>query len=138
MKYLRNSLVLRRFWYVNILTISTLLLLLLCLPKFADPHTILELSHIKGFAYSPDENRFAIAAYDEIWLLDAHTFEKRLTLMEDTSGYGGRYSIVAFSPDGKKIASVNGNSQEIQIWNPVTGEILLSFFGYTKDNVSSV
>lgn len=136
MKYLRNSLVLRRFWYVNILTISTLLLLLLCLPKFADPHTILELSHIKGFAYSPDENRFAIAAYDEIWLLDAHTFEKRLTLMEDTSGYGGRYSIVAFSPDGKKIASVNGNSQEIQIWNPVTGEILLSFFGYTKDNSS--
>ena len=136
MNDLNNNLVLRHFWRVDIFTISTLLLLLLCLPQFADPHTILEWSHIRGFAYSPDENRFAIAAYDEIWLFDAHTFEKRLTLMNDTSRFGGRYSIVAFSPDSKKIASVNGNSDEIQIWDSITGEILLSFFGHTEDNSS--
>ncbi|MXV76932.1 WD40 repeat domain-containing protein, partial [Candidatus Poribacteria bacterium] len=136
MNNLKNSLVLRRFWYVNILTISTLLLLLLCLPKFANAHQYVESSQTEDFAYSPDKNRFAIAAYDEIWLFDAHTYEKRLTLMNDTSGFGGRYSIVAFSPDGKKIASVNGNSEEIQIWNPITGEMLLSFFGHTEDNSS--
>ena len=97
----------------------------------------MESSSIKDFAYSPDGNRFAIAATDEIWLFDAITYEKRLTLKDNTHPYGGWYYNVEFSPDGSILASVNHRNDEIQLWNSINGEEILSIFEPT-DRISSI
>ena len=109
-----------------IVIICLFLYLNLIFPKLGDAHSVLELTEIKHFAYSSDGNRLAIAAHDEIWLFDAITYEKRLTIEDNTHPFGGWYNHVVFSPDGSIVASVNNRNDEIQLWNPINGENLLS------------
>ncbi len=121
-QYILNS------YLVFIISICSFFYVIMHLPITVDALSIMESSAIKDFEYSPDGNRFAIAATDEIWLFDAHTYEKKLTIKDDTHPYGGWYDMVEFSHDGNILASVNNRNDEIQLWNPINGEEILSIF----------
>ena len=87
-------------------------------------------------AYSPDGNRLAAVTSFGIWLFDAQTNELRLSFgffsIWDTKG-----KLVAFSQDGKTLASGGGRYKEIQLWNPVTGKLISTLTGHTE-RVSSI
>ena len=69
-----------------------------------------------------DGNRLAIASSAGIWLYDVHTGQETALLTENTDLIG----LVAFSPDGKTLASTGGNNT-CQIWDVEKQELLLTF-----------
>ena len=64
----------------------------------------------------------------DIRLWDAVTGEHKLTL---TGHMGGVHSI-AFSPDGRTLASGGGEDATIRLWDAVTGEHKLTLTGHTE------
>ena len=58
----------------------------------------------RGIAFSPNGRRLAVATSMGVWLYDAETFDELALL----TGHTEEVTVVAFSPDGKKLASVSG------------------------------
>jgi WD40 repeat protein len=58
----------------------------------------------------------------EVKVWDAHTGQELLTLR----GHSAQISSVAFSPDGKRLASAAGWSGAVKVWDAQTGEELLN------------
>ena len=67
-------------------------------------------------AYSPDGKTLAVPCGNDILLFDAATGQLRRSLV----GHTKRVYRVAFSPDGKTLASV-GNDGKVKVWDPATG-----------------
>ena len=69
--------------------------------------------------YSPDGTLLALASSIGIWLYDTDTFQERALL----TGHTSNVHSVSFSPDGKTIASVNGDSSDytVRLWDVATG-----------------
>ena len=76
---------------------------------------------ISGIAYSPDGTRLAVSSTMGFWLYDTATFQEVPLLDRPTRAILN----VAFSPDGKVLACLS--SQQMRLWNPVTGEYLRAF-----------
>lgn len=55
----------------------------------------------RGIAFSPDGRRLAVATSMGVWLYDAKTFDELALLI----GHKEEVTVVAFSPDGTKLAS---------------------------------
>jgi WD40 repeat protein len=72
-------------------------------------------------AYSPDGNRIALASYNTVSVWDALTGKKSLILQ----GHTGYISHVAFSPDGKLLAT-DGSDGNIRVWDTSSGFNLLT------------
>ena len=66
----------------------------------------------------------------KVW--DAQTGQELLTL----KGHTGQVNSVAFSPDGKRLASAAAD-KTVKVWDAQTGQELLTFKGHTG-GVSSV
>ena len=80
---------------------------------------------INGIAYSPDWTRLAVASSIGIWFYDVQTGEEL-----DLLGYTDEvYSIVAFSPDGRTLAS-GGHNGTIRLWNIDTGKHIRILIGH--------
>jgi WD40 repeat protein len=126
--------------------------------KVWDTETGQELLALKGHtgqvlcvAFSPDGQRLASASasgaganetrFDprkpgEVMVWDAQTGQELLALQ----GHTGMVTSVAFSPDGKRLASASGvwdqqqlkyTSPEVKVWDPQTGQELLALQGHT-------
>jgi WD40 repeat protein len=83
---------------------------------------------VQRIAFSPKGDRIALADQEGASVWDAMTGKQLLTY--SGHGDGVRLSGIAFSPDGKWIASA-GNDATIQIWNSETGEKIFTLVGHT-------
>ncbi len=76
---------------------------------------------INDIQLSSDNTRLAVASTIGVWLYDLHTGSETALL----AGHTGSVMHVAFSPDGKILAS-SARDETIRLWNTETGESLLS------------
>ena len=99
-----------------------------------DPHQLPEgvktqiegSSQITGnMQYSPDGKELAVATNMGIWLYDARSGAEIALL----SGHNGDVMDIAYSPDGKTLASA-GRDETVRLWNPRTGENLATLTGH--------
>ena len=81
---------------------------------------------INDIQISSDNTRLAIASSIGIWLYDLHTGSETALI----TGHTGSVMHVAFSPDGKILAS-SARDETIRLWNTETGESLLSLSNAT-------
>ena len=82
--------------------------------------------------YSPDGTRFAVASTIGIWLYDAGTGQE----IDLLTGHSGFVSCIAFSPDGKTLAS-GSEDNTIRLWDTIIGEHKKTLMGHTR-RVNSV
>ena len=121
------------------ITMTLVMLLVLSLPNaFAQESTQWALPEgavarfgkgvLKGIRYSPDGTRFAITSAIGIWLYDAATYRRVALLI----GHTGELNSVAFSPDGKTIAT-SSDDKTARLWSATTGEHIATLTGHTND-----
>ncbi len=80
---------------------------------------------INSIQFSPDGSRFAVSTSIGIWMYDAHTGEE-LSLIALLPGEGRDVTAMAFSPDGKILAS--GEEGGVgRLWDVTTGKPIVTF-----------
>lgn len=80
---------------------------------------------INDIKFSPTGSRFAVATSIGIWMYDARTGEE-LALMAVLPGEGRDVTTIAFSPDGKTLAS--GEEGGVgRLWDVLTGKSITTF-----------
>ena len=77
--------------------------------------------------YSPDGSRLAVASGIGIWLYDTVT-HREVVLIQ---GHSGGVLSVAFSPDGKTLAS-GSRDNTVRLWHAVTGAPLRTLTGHSR------
>ena len=90
----------------------------------------------QGIAFSPDGSRLALATSMGVWIYDAETFDELVLL----TGHKEAVTVVAFSPDGTKIASGSGFHFPgiLKLWDVKTGQNIDTFQakGGSTDSIS--
>ena len=110
------------------ITVTVLILLVLFLPNtYPQDYTQMGLPEgavarlgkgiVRGILYSPDGSRLAVRTYMGIWLYDTTNYRTIALLTGDT----GWYNSVAFSADGKTLASGSWDAT-VRLWDTETGE----------------
>ena len=98
----------------------------------SDGSQLLEFAQIgadlQHLAFSPDGTRLAVASGEGASIWDAATGKQQLTF--SGHGKGVRNGGIAFSPDGKWVAS-SGNDGTVQVWEAETGKVIFKLTGHT-------
>ncbi len=84
----------------------------------------------RSLAYSPDGQTLAAVRSQGVDLLNAQTGERKSFL----SGHTYPVEALAFSADGKKLATATGSDEDkpIRLWNTHTGQLLQTLNGHTR------
>jgi WD40 repeat protein len=85
-------------------------------------------SRIDAIAFRPDGRWLATAGIDrmvKVW--DATTG----ALLQTLGGHAGLVSGLAFSADGRRLASSEGPEKTVKIWDPLAGREILNLRGHT-------
>ena len=82
---------------------------------------------INDIKFSPDGSRFAVATSIGIYMYDAHTGEE-LSLMAVLPGEGREVTTIAFSPDGRTLASAEWRGIG-RLWDVLTGKPIATLQG---------
>jgi WD40 repeat protein len=75
---------------------------------------------VRGIHWRPDGKRLATAGWHGITIWDTAAGKKQRFLEAPHA------NSVAFSPDGKKLASVHGRDQIVKVWEAESGKLLLT------------
>ena len=86
----------------------------------------------RAVAFSPDDQRLAVASGIGVWLYDVGT-SSELTLF---TGHRDKVTSVSFSPNGMTLAS-GSRDGEVKLWDIATGENIATFGGH-RSGVTSV
>ena len=86
---------------------------------------------INNITYSPEGSLLAVASSIGIWLYDAETYQERALL----TGHTDVVVSVAFSPDGKKIAS-GSHDNTVRLWDVNTRQNIHIITEHTNRVVS--
>ena len=78
--------------------------------------------------YAPNGLHFAVVSAIGIWLYDARTYKETALL----TGHTWEVSTVAFSPDGRTLASASWDDP-IRLWNVYTGQLRVTLTRYVND-----
>ena len=101
-----------------------------------EPYTQLSLpeGYVNGIAYSPDGTQLVVAGSRRgIWIYEAGKGEELALL----TGRAWGVNSVAFSPDGKTIATGSDDDDTVRLWEATTGDLKRTLTGHT-DWVNSV
>ncbi|MFL5703113.1 MAG: WD40 repeat domain-containing protein, partial [Ktedonobacteraceae bacterium] len=83
---------------------------------------------VAALSWSPDGKYVASASYDRTVQVWEATTGQKVTVYHGHTSSGSFVTDVQWSPDGKTIAS---SAQDVEVWNPMTGETLVKYNGTT-------
>ena len=91
-------------------------------PRTQRHKTTFEYTGIGSLTYSPNSRILAVGRWQGIDLLNAQNGDRKLSL----SGHIGSVSLLAFSSDGKTLASTARDNRDkaVRLWNARTGKLL--------------
>ncbi|MFE2284437.1 WD40 repeat domain-containing serine/threonine protein kinase [Streptomyces sp. NPDC059443] len=94
-----------------------------------------EYDYVCSLAVSPDGETLAVGVGSRVELVAVSTGHSSATL----TGHGGSLNDLAFSPDGKLVASVASEiGAKIWLWDVATGRLLKTLTGESKDHFNAV
>ena len=91
-------------------------------PSTQQQKTTFEHMGSESIAYSPNSRRLAVGRWQGVDILHVQTGDQKLSL----SGHTSHVNLLAFSSDGKRLATAARHDQDkvIRVWNANTGKLL--------------
>jgi len=93
---------------------------------------------IYGLDFSPDGKSLASVGWSSIrkvW--DLETKKGKVKLRDDYSNFITKFSWARFSPDGKLLATQNGKTNNVCLYDVATGKIVIIFEAHEKEKSTS-
>jgi len=89
---------------------------------------------VLALAFAPDGNRLAVSCVDQF--IRIYNLEHPEQMPTVITGRSPRLRTLAFSKDGKHLASASDIDDAVRIWDPLTGELVTELKGHTNGILS--